>query len=70
MSRRLHGQHHDDHLKHQKIVRDPDVIVADGTDMIGARGIDPTPARNTAVTAARARLTSKTGGPISRAHDD
>jgi hypothetical protein len=52
------------------MMQDPDVIVADGTDMIGARGIDPTPARNTAVTAARARLTSKTGGPISRAYDD
>jgi predicted amidohydrolase YtcJ len=51
-------------------MQDAGVIVADGTDMIAARGIDPTPARNTAVTATGARLTSKTGELISRAHDD
>jgi heterodisulfide reductase subunit D len=39
------GLHHDDHFKRLKIMQDADAIVADCSDMIAARGIDPVLAR-------------------------
>ena len=45
------GLHHDDHFKRLKIMQDADLIVADCTDMLAARNIDPAAARTVVVKA-------------------
>ncbi|HEY1472756.1 MAG TPA: (Fe-S)-binding protein [Pseudolabrys sp.] len=57
------GLHHDGHFKRLKIMQDADAIVADCKDLIVARGIDPTLAREVVVKAMLAEQPLPLVGP-------